>query len=70
MDLAMKLLLAVLGAAAVAVKQHFDDKEAEESIKEMKKNEEIINAENKKNNDELNSGVSDARASELLSKDL
>jgi hypothetical protein len=63
-------LLAVLGAAAVAVKQHFYDKEAEESIKEMKKNEEIINAENKKNNDELNSGVSDARASELLSKDM
>lgn len=70
MDLAIKLLLAVLGAAAVAVKQHFDDKEAEVAIEQMKKNEEILNAENKKNIDELNAGVSDDRASELLSKKL
>lgn len=70
MDLALKILLAALGASAAVVKQYFDDKEHEEASKKMKEEQEKINAENKKLADEIDAGVSDSRASELLSEKL
>ena len=70
MDKFLKFAIFIFNSLSAGIEKHLEEKENELNKEIMKTKEEALNAETKQIIDEISVGVDDARASELLNKDL